>query len=77
LGTLYGNFQKTYSHNHPFIVQRLDWETFTLKTEADQFKIVRKTGGMGCQFLVNDKQKRRCVDKIAISENRMRISSVG
>ena len=36
----------------------------------------RKTEGIGCQFLVNDEQKRRWVEKIAISENRTRISSV-
>ena len=37
---------------------------------------VRKTGEIGCQFFVDDEQKDRRVDKIAISENRTGISRV-
>jgi hypothetical protein len=36
----------------------------------------RETGGIGCQFIVDDEMKHCCEDKIAISENRTGISSV-
>ena len=54
----------------------MDRNTFALTTEADQFMIDRKTGEIGCQFLIDDEQKRRCIDKVATSGNRTGISGV-
>ena len=50
---------------------------FRYKAQADRFLIDRKTGGIGCQFLVDEEKKGRCVNKIEISGNRIRISGVG
>jgi hypothetical protein len=55
----------------------LDWKTSALKTKAGQFLIDRKTGGIESQLFVDEEQKRHCAGKIAINENRTRISSVG